>query len=319
MSYTEKYNLECEKTFEEKREMFKDFLTLDFEQCLTKYAPERLDDYYDCNYGPIDFVCSYSSFGYPTEHKPLISGNEINRTYNKTALDDGSCYAELVVNQNPTVKYFIGSRGDAWISAEEMGGISKFERVVLPTTDCFKDTFYYEAMNDIYTLYDGNYNTYSSLENNVWIKTDEDIDRESELEFINNLNHASFKDALSENIDYSALSVVDKNAFVSHLQDADFDFQKAVKATIDGKDYDLVKNDTADGSFRVVQKEEVIEDFFELRRQIEEMFDDGEFAKIADYYDIDVHKLQEFDESKVEIPEPKKQKEKVKVKTKFTP
>ncbi|MEN1783379.1 hypothetical protein, partial [Pseudomonas aeruginosa] len=83
--------------------------------------------------------------------------------------------------------------GDAWISAEEMGGISKFERVVLPTTDCFKDSFYYEAMNDIYTLYDGNYNTYSSLENNIWIKTDEDIDRESEIEFINNLNYASFK------------------------------------------------------------------------------------------------------------------------------
>lgn len=316
MNYADEYKLECEKTFKEKKEMFTDFLTLDFEECVKKYAPERLDDYYDCDFGPIDFVSSYSSFGYPAEHKPLISGYEINQAYSKSLLDEGSCYAELVVNQNPTVKYFIGSRGDAWISAEEMGAINVLERVVLPNGDCFKDTFYYEAMNDIYTMINNNYQEYSSLEKNIWFKTDEDIDRESEIAFGSSLEFNSFKEAVSNNIDYSALSVLDKNAFVNHFENSGFNFQSAVKATIDGKDYDFVKNDTADGSFRVVKKEEVIADFVELRRQIEEMFDDVEFAKVADYYDIDTSKVYEFNERKVKFPE---DKNKAVSKSKFKP
>jgi hypothetical protein len=316
MSYTDDYKLQCQEAFNERKNMFVDFLTMDLEEAIKKYTPEKLDEYYDFDFGSIEFVSSYSVFGNPTEHKPLISGFEINQTFNKDLLDDLSCYAEMVVNQNPTVKLFIGSKGDAWISAEELGAISVMERIVLPDNDNFSNSFYYDALDCLYHAYDKNHNVTSSLQANIWNKTDEDIDRLSAIKFESELPYSSFKEVLYDRLDFSALSVVDRNAFLMHFESSGYDFKTAAELTISGKDYDGVKNDTYDGSFRVVQKKEVIDDFIELRKQIDDLFDDVEFSNIAEHFDVDCHKASELDDKKLKFPE---EKQKEKVRSKFKP
>lgn len=297
-----KYSEEVEQLHTERRELFSDLLQQDFETFIAKHQPDRLEDVKEGDYSIYSYIAENLSngSGSPTEHKPLMGGIEINDSYSQDRLYDTDCYAALIAGSNPETHFIIGHGGDAWIASRELGETTRFDKIMDGGKNVFDDTEFYEAVSQFYNQQNRYGVDINNLAANKWHPSDEYVDLISAKTLKESLGYNDFQDAVFESLDRSALSVIDTQAFLKHLKDADYDLTEASIKVIAERDYDGVKNDIGDGSeFRVTKKKEVLDDLVELRKQIESMADDDDFQQAADLFKVDLYHLTHVDTDKV--------------------
>lgn len=327
--YGKNYNEEMVSIFQGEKAKFQTLLEDDFAKFTDRYYPENKTLVEEFEYTTFDYIAEHLSngSGSPIEHRPLMSGREINDMFSKDLLADENCYAMLISRScNPEIHFIIGAAGDAWVCGKELGELNTIERINTGTQDRFNYTEFFNTVNEIYTVTNDRGMVLESLEQNKWCHSDEYTDLLSAHIAKEELGYDYFKDVLHDKIDPTRLSVVDTNAFIKHMQDNDFQLTEALVAVVKGGDFDRVKNDIGDGvEFRMVSKEELIEDFKEINSQLNDLLENDEFYNAVNLFKVDENKIADFEEDKVlaavrDAFKPTKQSvEKPKVKTKFKP
>lgn len=297
-----RYSEEVAELHLERKELFSDLLQYDFETFIAKHQPDRLEEVQEGDYSIYNYIAENLSngSGHPTEHKPLMGGIEINEAFTQDRLYDTECYAMLIAGSNPETHFIIGYGGDAWIASRELGEKSSFDKIMDGGNNVFDHTEFYEAVSQIYHLSNKDGVTLNSFSENKWQPSDEYIDLLSTKRFKEELGYDTFEDALFEGLDRSAVPTVDVTAFLKHLKDTDYDLNAASVKIIAERDYEGVKNDIGDGSeFRLTSRLEVFQDLVELKRQIDVMVDEENFANAMDCFGVDPHSLTNFDAKEV--------------------
>ncbi|KWW13559.1 hypothetical protein AS889_18070 [Pseudomonas putida] len=228
---------------------------------------------------------------------------------------------------NPEIHYIIGAAGDAWVCGRELGELNTIERINTGTQDRFNYTDFFHTVNELYTVTNDRGIVLESLEQNKWCHSDEYTDLLSAHIAREELGYDYFKDVLSEQIDATRLSVVDKNAFIKHMEDNDFKLTEALVELVKAGDFDRVKNDVDEGTeFRLVSKKELTDDFKEISFQLNDLLEnEREFENAVNLFKVDEHRIADFDDKIVYAAieksfNPDRQKvDTPKMKTKFKP
>ena len=303
-NYGKNYNEEMVSLFKEEKAKFQALLEDDFTKFTDKYYPENNLLVEEFEYTTSDYVAEHLSngSGSPTQHRPLMSGREINDMFSKELLADDNCYAMLISRScNPEIHYIIGAAGDAWVAGRELGELNTIERINTGTQDRFNYTEFFNVVNEMYTVSNDRGIILESLEQNKWCPSDEYTDLLSAHIAREELGYDYFKDVLSDKIDATRLSVVDRNAFIKHMEDNDFKLTEALVELVKAGDFDSVKNDVDEGTeFRLVSKKELIDDFKEISFQLNDLLEnEREFENAVNLFKVDEHRIADFDDKKV--------------------